>query len=375
MSGSAVRPTDLTERLDEGYLHSLFHIAGLGIVACDSQGRVIACNPAAVELFGEIEPGHLNVPEAFPEADRPHVERIVAGVVESLEPYEYHTQLGRDEFGPREYAIWFTPVIEPDGALRGVALWARDITKRRRLQRKLKKNERLAYLGKLAGAVAHHYNNLLCSIATSVDYAMNMNTMTAMRRASQRTADAVGRAADITRQLLAFAQADHHPGADADLAATIREYFARAEQRLANQRITLDLRLHETPPVTVPREHFIIILENLVSNAIDAMPEGGALVVELSPLGPDIVCLSVTDTGSGISASDMEHLFEPFYTSKGVLADGKSTNAGLGLAVVHGLASEMHGAVTAANVLEGGARFDLVLPVERSSERNGRSRS
>ena len=74
-----------------------------------------------------------------------------------------------------------------------MSLWFRDITPRVRLHRTLDRQGRLASLGTLSGAVAHHYNNLLCCIATSVEYAINMTTVSAMRRALQRTADAVGR--------------------------------------------------------------------------------------------------------------------------------------------------------------------------------------
>jgi len=332
---------------------------------------VIACNSAAADLFGRVQsstPG-IYVAELFPERDRPRLEQLLVDTTTTLEPREYQTQLGRDEAGPLDFAVLATPVLEHDGSLRGVSLWMRDITKRRRLQRQLKRNERLTYLGKLAGAVAHHYNNLLCSIATSLEYAMNMNTLTAMRRAAQRTAEAVGQAADITRQLLAFAQADHRASDLADLSEIVAEILHGNEQRFKNQRVELRFDYQPLPQVLVDREQMIIVLNHVLNNALEAMPDGGVLRVSLASLGPEIVCLSIADTGPGISPEHMEHLFEPFFTTKGVLGGGKSGNAGLGLAVVHGLVHDMHGAVTAANVPGGGARLDIVLPVERPEDR------
>jgi len=371
MSGSAADQTAVPAGLDAGYLHGLFHSVGLAIIACDAEGRVIACNSAACELFGRAKastPG-IHVAALFPEQDRAHIEQLVADCAAALEPREYQTRLGQDAEGPLEFAALATPVLDSDGSLRGVSLWLRDITKRRRLQRQLRRNERLAYLGRLAGAVAHHYNNLLCSIATSLEYAMNMGTLTAMRRAAQRTAEAVGRAADITRQLLAFAQADHRRGEMGDLREILHYYFQSAQPRLLDRGVRLELDLQPVPSLQVPREHMVIILNHLVSNALDAMPNGGTLSVSLHSLGPEIIRLSLTDTGPGISPQDMEHLFEPFYTTKGVLGTGKSTNAGLGLAVVYGLVNEMHGAVTAANVPGAGAQFNIVLPVEKPDDR------
>jgi PAS domain S-box-containing protein len=366
MSISVAEESRSAGRLDPGYLRALFHGAGIAIIACEADGRVAAFNAEAAKLFGgagSLEPGG-HVSALFPEKDRPQVVALVDNCLTALEPGEFQIRLGGTETDPLEFAVYGTPVLEPDGTLLGVSLWVRDITKRKRLQRSLKKNERLASLGKLAGAVSHHYNNLLCSIATSLEYAINMNTITAMRRALQRTAEAVGRAADITRQLLAFAQADRREADLANVTETMLFYFHKSEERLASHRVRLFLDYQQIPACPVPREHFLLILENLVKNALEAMPDGGTLSVALARRDEKSICLSLADTGSGISPQDMEHLFEPFYTSKGVLGSGKTTNAGLGLAVVHGLVSEMQGAISASNVPGGGARFDLILPLK-----------
>lgn len=369
MSTSAAKDTLAAGRLDAAYLQSLFHGAGFAIIACEPDGRVVAGNVKASKLFAGADSAQArqHVSALFPERDRQTVRQLVETCLNTLEPIEFQTRLGGSAADPREYAVWITPVLEPDGALRGISLWLRDITKREQLQQAVKKNERLASLGRLAGAVSHHYSNLLCSIATSVDYAMNMNTMSAMRRALRRTADAVTRAADITRQLLAFAQADHRERDLADLTETALYCFDKCEARLTGYRIRLCLDWQKIPAVPVPREHFLIVLDKLIDNAVDVMPNGGTLTVNLARRDEDSVCLSIADTGAGLSADDMEHLFEPFHTSKGVLASGQSNNTGLGLAVAHGLVHEMHGTITATNVPGSGARFDIVLPIPKPS--------
>ncbi len=371
MSGSATNEICMNDRLDADFLQGLFHSVGLAIVACEPDGRIVACNIAARALFGSAETcARRHVSTLFPPADREAITALIAKCAANVEPCEYQTQLGSDQAGPLEYAALCTPVLADDGSLRGLSLWLRDITKRRRLQRQFKKNERLAYLGKLSGAVAHHYNNMLCSIATSLEYAMNMNTMSAMRRAAQRTAAAVARATDVTRQLLAFAQADHRTSERRELAELVTEFFQEHAERLRNRHVELQLDLQPIPSLTLPRKQFRIVLAQLVDNALDVMPAGGLLKVDLGLLGPDIICLSIADTGGGISAEDMEHLFEPFHTSKGVLAAGHTTNAGLGLAVVYGLVSEMRGAITAANSPGQGARFDIVFAVDRGEDQD-----
>jgi two-component system cell cycle sensor histidine kinase/response regulator CckA len=258
-------------------------------------------------------------------------------------------------------------VLAESGDLIGISLWFRDITERVKLAKTVERRQRLNVLGSLAGAVAHHYNNLLCNIATSIDYAMNLNTPGAIQRALQRTGDAVTRAGEINQQLLAFARADHRARTFSDLTETVLYYFDEHEEQITARNIKLDLTWSPLPICAVPRDPFIIIIENLVRNACEAMPEGGTLTVSLTRHDERHAALSITDTGSGIESDALEHLFEPFYSTKGVLARGTSSNAGMGLAVVHGFISEMGGFVTAGNQPTGGAKFEIVLPLQDHS--------
>lgn len=374
MSPSATESSTAPGRLDPAYLESLFQGAGFAIIACHPDGEVVAANTVATRLFGSgRDPLSGPVSALFPERDREAVEQLLETVQATLEILEFQTRLGGTSAEPVEYAVWFTPVLEPDGTLRGVSLWFRDITARMQLQRTLDKRGRLASLGSLSGAVAHHYNNLLCCIATSVEYAINMNTLSAMRRALQRTADAVGRAAHITRQLLAFAQADHQGGDLADLTEVVLYYLDENEERLGQRHIKLLVDWQVIPVLPVRRDQVLVILNNVVENSVEAMPAGGTLSVTLGRRDENSVCLSIADTGGGIDNEHMEHLFEPFFTTKGELGCGAGRNAGMGLAVAHGLVGEMHGSITGSNIPGRGARFDIVLPIRPQIVDNGQT--
>ncbi len=359
------RPSET--RLDADYLEALFQGAGFAIVACRPDGEVVTGNIAAARLFGSlVDLTGRPASALFRESERAEVDRLLEQVRTTLEPHEYRTRLGTAG-EPLEYAVWLIPVLDNDENVRGLSLWFRDITERMRLRRALQKRERLQSLGGLSGAVAHHYNNLLCCIATSVEYALNMNTVTAMRRALQRTAEAVGRAAHITRQLLAFAQADHHESDLADFTETVLYYFDENEERLARLHVRLEVDWQLVPIIPIRRRQLLIVLENIVQNAIEAMPAGGTLHVSLARRDHASISLSITDTGGGIRPEIMDRLFEPFFTTKGELGSGTGRNAGMGLAVAHGLVGEMDGTITAANVPGRGARFDIVIPIHRES--------
>lgn len=366
MSASATNNPAPTGVLDPDFLERLFEGAGLAIFACNAEGQILSWNSLGEHLFRDRrECRHgASLRGLFRETDRSTFDTHLKSVIDSLEPTEFRTSLEPPGRQPTEYAVWIAPILDNDGVIHSVSVWFHDITARLQYRRSIRKRERLNTLGMLSGSVAHHYNNLLCGIATSLEYALNMNTMSAMRRALQRTADAVSRAADLTQQLLAFAQADYRTCDMADLTEVVLYYCDDNEERLRRSGVELCVNWEPIPAVAVPREQFLIVLSNLVANALEAMPNGGKLTVAVRPHG-EKVSVTVSDAGGGIAPQHMERLFEPFFTTKGELASGPSHKAGMGLAVAHGLVSEMHGAITAANIPGGGARFEIVLPVTR----------
>lgn len=351
------------EPLDPGYLERLFEGAALAVFACLTDGRIIRANRLGRDLcvargVGGSDP---TVRELLPPDDHREWDAQLQLLLERREPSEFRTTL--DLPGARtDYAVWLAPVHD-DGVVRGLSVWFHDITARMQVRQSLRKHERLTTLGTMSGAVAHHYNNLLCSIGMSLEYGRNLNTISAMRHALQRTAEAVGRAADLTHQLLAFAQADYRLGDLSDLTEMVLHYLDEHEAPLQKTGVQLRLDWQLVPIVALPRQHFMIVLQNLLANAAEALPSGGVITVELGPLGATQARLAVRDSGAGIPPDHMERLFEPFFTTKGELGAGLKRQAGMGLAVVHGLVHEMGGTISARNHPDGGACFEVILPI------------
>lgn len=372
MSTSIAKPRGPLGRLEPAFFERLFGGAGLAIFVCDGEGHILAGNARGEGLLRAVggAGGGSSIHELVPEADRGALRESLKTCRESLDSIEFRTRIDAANRNTTEYAVWISPILTDEGRLEGLSVWFHDITERLRVRRDLRKAERLTSLGSMSGAVAHHYNNLLCSIATSLEYALNMNTMPAMRRALARTSEAVARATALTQQLLAFAQADHRALDEADLTETVLEFLDGNEARILEHGVRLTFDWQTIPILPVPREHVLIILRNLTENALEAMPNGGTLTISLGRRDERTVHITVTDTGVGIQPDQMEHLFEPFYTTRGELNCGQGRKAGMGLAVVHGLVSEIHGSVTAANSAGKGARFDVVLPLKNDPERD-----
>ena len=356
-------------QLDNAFFQRLFEDAGLAIFACDLDGNIAAWNPPAHRLF-ETHGGESAKPRVasiIPDDQHEELAESFRQLLETHEPLEIRTCLTASDGEATEYALWLTPVFNND-EIDCVAVWFHNITARIQLRRSVRKRERLTTLGALSGSVAHHYNNLLCSITTSLDLALHMNTMSAMRRVLQRTSDALTRATQLTQQLLAFAQGDHRMCDLADLTEVVLQYFDQHEADLQSYGIELKLEWDRIPCVPLPRDQFMIVIDNIVQNAIEAMPTGGKLSVLLTQRDERSVLFSVSDSGAGIPAEHMEHLFEPFFTTKGELAAGDTHQPGMGLAVAHGLVSDLHGTIAARNISSGGTRVEIVLPLEDPSK-------
>jgi PAS domain S-box-containing protein len=367
MALSRETPLHNTTSYDGHFYREVLNSAAFSIVVCSADMRVIAYNTAAERLLGAASERRpilgACLSDYFTGENRPRFEsafkRCLTGKVHS------EMELSSGGTGPRgiDYTIRIAPLPNGQGEMDRVSVWFCDISERVRYERRLGKRERLGVLSKLSGAVAHHYSNLLCSIGTSLEFAMNMNTMSAMRRALQRTSQALSQGSQMTHNLLAFAQADHHSSDQCDLIEGFLTYFDENDERLAKRDIRVDVDWEMVPYCVALREPLRAIIGNIVDNAIDAMPNGGTLTAALHRYDERLICLSISDTGTGISPGDMDRLFEPFHTTKGALVCGTGHNRGLGLAVAHGLVNELGGTISASNMPGGGARFDVLLPI------------
>ncbi|MBJ6802339.1 PocR ligand-binding domain-containing protein [Geomonas propionica] len=316
--------------------------------------------------------------EVFPMLERSGVverlRRVLAGHgVDSAE-----VELQRPDL-PR--SIWHTDTLAPlknaDGEIVGVIATVRDITERKHTEEQLRQALKMESVGRLAGGVAHDFNNMLTVIMGQAQLAqMKITQGHPLWQPLEQIAIAAQRSSQITRQLLAFSRKEIIDPRPVDLNQLISE-AQKTLLRLIEESITLhchpgaDLWAVKMDPSQVDQ-----VLVNLAVNARDAMPDGGVLSIHTENLhlsqkscqylhdaSPgDYVQLVVSDTGMGMSEEVLEHIFEPFYTTKGL---GKGT--GLGLATVYGIIRQNGGFINVYSEVGHGTSFKIYLPRSSSA--------
>ncbi len=272
-----------------------------------------------------------------------------------------------------------------DGHVEYVSTVARDIRDRKQLEAQLLQSQKMESIGRLAGGVAHDFNNMLTAIIGYTELAKShLPEEHPAQHDLTNVYDAAQRSAALTRQLLAFARKQVISPRPIDL----NDLIGRVESmlnRLLGDHIQLDTRLQpDLCPALIDPGQFEQVLMNLAVNARDAMPGGGALRIETTEASlDDAWCqqhpgsrpgayglVRVSDNGVGMTRDVMAHLFEPFFTTK---PSGEGT--GLGLAMCYGIIQQSGGNIVVSSEPGRGTAFDIYVPKHAGPVEPMRSRA
>jgi PAS domain S-box-containing protein len=282
---------------------------------------------------------------------------------------------------PRTFDFSLKPVLNEAGTVSLLIAEARDVTEQKQLAEQLRQAQKMEAVGKLAGGVAHDFNNLL-TIITGYSEVLQASLPQAdpLRPPVEAIAQAAQRAADLTRQLLAFGRKQMLTPRPFDLVPVIRETETLL-RRLLGEDIELTVVLASgVGRIFADPSQIQQVLLNLAINARDAMPQGGTLTIAMTQVELDedharthvevrpgpYVQVAISDTGCGMDEKTQARIFEPFFTTKEV---GKGT--GLGLAIVYGVVKQSEGHIEVESAPEQGATFRLYFPLVEEAESSG----
>lgn len=310
--------------------------------------------------------------EAVHPEDRDEVSHRVARAVR--EPRELEFRVVHPDGDVRWVRYRSFPARDEHGEVYRVAAVARDVTERRRMEEILHQSGKLEAVGRLAGGVAHDFNNVLTVIRGHTQFLLEtLDEDDAVRQDVAAIDDAAGRSEALTRQLLAFSRKQPLQPQAVDVNEVV-EGLKGMLVRVLGEGIELKVELApDLAPVRVDPNQLEQALINLTANARHAMREGGTLTVRTRSLSVDpdaassedalpppgnYVRITVADTGAGMEEEVRRHAFEPFFTTKGV---GEGT--GLGLASVYGTVKQSGGFIQVSSEPGRGASFEIDLPV------------
>ncbi len=363
-------------------LQAVIDASPLAIIRLDLESKVISWNRAAVQIFGWETEEVLNqpLPPILDEEGTPFHDLLQgAALGEALVGHE--TRRRRRDGQLIDVRLWTAPLRGASGEIRGQVAIAADFTEQRQLEQQLTQAQKMEAIGRLAGGVAHDFNNVI-TIVSGYGHMLREGNKDnpALREAAEEVLKAASSAAALAGQLLVFSRRQIIRPKVIDLNAEVRNV-----ERMLVRVIGEDIELHtmlrpETGAVRADAGQLEQVLLNLVLNARDAMPSGGKLTIETANVSLDdsyarihsgvapgpYVMLAVSDSGYGMDAETQARIFEPFFTTK---ERGKGT--GLGLSTVYGIVKRHGGDIWVYSEPGRGTTFKIYLPRIGAAETAG----
>lgn len=392
ISGAAL---DITQRKraedalreSEQRARTLFETVNLIVLGLDASGDVDYVNPFLLKTMGYAAEEVLGKRwfEFLPPAQRPGMQGVFSELLERDFHPHYENPIVT-KTGEQRMVAWNNTVLrDPQGRPIGTLSIGEDITERNQLETQLRQAQKMEAIGRLAGGVAHDFNNVLTAIFGYADLVMeDLPADSTSREDLEEVRKAAQRASTLTKQLLAFSRQQVLAPAVLSLNELVED-IDKMLRRLIGEDVELSLKLTESVGnVRADPGQIQQVLMNLVVNARDAMPTGGRLLIETAnadlteeyaeqhrPVIPGTyVMLAVTDTGTGMTPEIVGRIFEPFFTTK---EKGKGT--GLGLSTVYGIVKQSNGYIWVYSEPGRGTTFKVYLPrVDAPADARGPAR-
>ena len=366
-----------TQQLQESRESYRITLTSLGdaVVATDAAGNVSFLNPVAEQLTGwdyQAARGRplREVLRIIDERTRTELEDPVALVRRSQPVVNVSSHVALISRSSQEYPLELTgsPILNDRNQLVGVVAVFRDITQRRQTEQTLRSSERLALAGRLSATIAHEIRNPLDTVSNLIYLLRHEeDPSNVSSQYLELASDELARIAQITGQLLTFHREAQAP-VEVNLADVLQSVLVLFAPQIRKGHVDVEQRFEAVPLVRGFPGELRQVFSNLVGNALDAMPNGGKLILHLreSSLASDVtrlgVRITILDTGVGIPPGVRKNLFAPFFTTKG------EKGTGLGLWVSRGLIEKHERTIHLASRMragKSGTAFSVFLPFEQ----------
>jgi PAS domain S-box-containing protein len=352
---ATIRALEL-ERLKD-YSQNIIESLTVGVAVLDERGKIIGWNRVLEDIFSMTKEtvmeeklmdviGEKNYQAIFP-SDTNKDFRLLSEIT-----------LDMPSSGKKIFDIVKTPLLDNQMNPYGTIVVFEDITEKISLQQQLLTSEKLASIGLLSAGVAHEINTPLTGISSYVQILQKKLSASSHTKILEKIDTQTERVARIVKNLLNFARnPSESTFFQTDLKESLQSIVSLIDYKLKNLNIALEINLSALKPIWIQEERLQQVFINIILNAIDAMPNGGTLSIELLKLD-NLAVVKIADTGTGIDPQHLPHIFDPFFTTKGL---GKGT--GLGLSISYAIIQEHEGRITVDSELGKGSTFSIYIPM------------
>lgn len=346
--------------------HRLFMSAQDGIMLTDTNGCILEWNPALERMTGWTRDEAIGQrPSLLKSGKQPpeFYERLWNAIRSGLAFVDRFLNRRKDG---SEFLVWesVSPVKDRDGTIQFYLAILTDLSEREQMLEALRHAEQVKLVGQLAGGILHEVRNPLIGLGS---LATHLAEQQELPRAARDRCALIAREAARIDELLESHLGQLRPRPfdlqPCDLPSLIEDMLTLLRPNLRKQRIIVRNVIPELPLVEASRAHLQQAFLNISMNAIDAMPNGGDLIINaalMAKQGPG-VSVTFSDTGKGIAPEDLQRIFEPFFTN------GKAKGVGLGLTITHDIVERHGGQLTISSPPEGGAVVEVWLPLKRDT--------
>lgn len=351
---------------------------GDGVITTDMQGRIVLINKVAEKLTGWNSEDATGRPLAdvfnlLNKVTREPCDDPVKNILNSkgIVGLAKDTALISKNGQERNIADSSAPIRDQDGNIIGIVLVFRDITKQLRTEQELIKAKKLESIGVLAGGIAHDFNNILAAILGNLDLSLLDHNLSAeTQKLLHEAIKASHRARDLTQQLLTFAKGGEPIKEVASLTEVVKDsadFILRGDKVACHYVFPEDLWL-----VDIDKGQISQVVQNIILNASNAMPDGGTIEVSCENVHSDdstalissqiahFVKMEIQDNGIGIPANVLDKIFDPYFSTK-------QKGNGLGLAITHSIISKHGGHISVQSPPGAGTTFTIYLPASTES--------
>jgi PAS domain S-box-containing protein len=355
-----------SKRLSE--LAAIIESSDDAILSKDLTGTITSWNPAATRILGYAAEEMIGasilkiIPEEL-QADEP----VILAKIRAGQRIEHFETIRVTKDGRRlDVSLSISPIRDDSGQIVGAAKILRDISARKRLEQTLLQAEKIAATGRMAATIAHEINNPLEAIVNLLYLAREQATNPSQIDYLAAAESEVARVSHIAKQTLGYYR-DTNSAVSASLSDLAAEAIRIYEPKCTTAGIRIEHRLDPSPNLVLRKGEIMQVISNLISNAIYATSAGGTISIAVKPCASPHpgVALSIEDTGVGISADQLPHIFDAFYTTRGTIGTG------IGLFVskqfIEGHGGRIDVASRTASASEGaasGTRMSIFLPLK-----------